>query len=332
MKRVERIKEMLSAELPTLESWPQRFHANLEQLFSVTPFYTATELGYFEQEFRGEWSASSTSVNVDTDKLIEEHELYTDSEDDNDEGSWFERFIAGITTEAREIYEGAKNFARNTMMFGQDGSSRMVDPKLIHQNFDAIYGWAQLHYKVQLYDVDYDRLVKIRAGESHYVEESHFSDDERFVETGDGSIKELVFVQDLLTETVEFNENTLLAELSVQVRLFENDYVDYSSFIEFKSLFGGMNEPDLQLDVKDGRIQFQQEIEVIDASYMNAMSSRKCPMSAALTLTQSDASKNSEELKEASLKLPGMIRPWAKQFSDDYNEENAYFLDGIGTD
>ena len=72
-----------------------------------------------------------------------------------------------------------------------------------------------MHYKVQLYDVDYERLVKIRAGESHYVEESHFSDDERFVETDDGSIKELVFVQDLLTETVEFNENTLLAELSV---------------------------------------------------------------------------------------------------------------------
>lgn len=30
--------------------------------------------------------------------------------------------------------------------------------------------------------------------------------------------------------------------------------------------------------------------------------------------------------------MPKLIRPWAEQFSDDYNEENAYFLDGIGTD
>ena len=29
------------------------------------------------------------------------------------------------------------------------------------------------------------------------------------------------------------------------MRLYENDYVDYSSFIVFESLFGGMIEPDL---------------------------------------------------------------------------------------
>ena len=98
---------------------------------------------------------------------------------------------------------------------------------MIHQNFDEIYGWAQLYYKVQLYDVDFDRLIKIREGEPHYVEESHFSDDERFVETDDGSIKELVFVQDLLTETVDFNP-----EISTIVKSEGNDYdmYDYTDY------------------------------------------------------------------------------------------------------
>jgi len=46
----------------------------------------------------------------------------------------------------------------------------------------------------------------------------------------DGSTKLIVYVQDLLKKTVQVNKNTLLAELTVSIRLFEDDYVDYSSF------------------------------------------------------------------------------------------------------
>lgn len=70
------------------------------------------------------------------DRVITEHELYSDEADDkNEDLTWIESFIADMTTEAREIYEGAKNFARNTI-YGEDGHSLVTDPKLIHENFD----------------------------------------------------------------------------------------------------------------------------------------------------------------------------------------------------
>ena len=78
-----------------MESWHDRFRENLQTLFKVTPFYNSTE-GYFEQEFRGEWSASSASAKIDIDEVISEHELYTEEEAEA-ELSWFESFIAGIT-------------------------------------------------------------------------------------------------------------------------------------------------------------------------------------------------------------------------------------------
>ena len=39
-----------------------------------------------------------------------------------------------------------------------------MDPGLIHENFDEIYGWAQMKLSVQLYDVDMNRLKRLQSG------------------------------------------------------------------------------------------------------------------------------------------------------------------------
>ncbi len=70
-------------------------------------------------------------MSFDIDQVAKEHELVTVNDENMDEvsedQSWLERFFAGISTEAKEIYEGAKNFARNTVQL-KDGSSKKVDP------------------------------------------------------------------------------------------------------------------------------------------------------------------------------------------------------------
>jgi len=138
-------------------AWSQRFHANLQKLFDATPFFNSTG-GYFEQEFRGEWSASSLSVDVE--KVISEHELNSNSKEQEDDAdtSWFERFIAGITTEAKEIFEGAKNFAEN---FNRKDDNDGFDASLINKNFKEVFGWAQMFYTVQLFDIDVVKLAEM---------------------------------------------------------------------------------------------------------------------------------------------------------------------------
>ena len=69
------------------------------------------------------------------------------------------KFLTEVHTEAKEIYEGAKNFAKNTVRYrGDDSGQNGVDPAIIHENFDTVYGWTQMHYELQLYDIDIDRL------------------------------------------------------------------------------------------------------------------------------------------------------------------------------
>ena len=59
---------IIETELEDLDGWRPGFEKNLRQLFGVTPFYNSTAVGYFEQDFRGEWSASS--LQLDMDQLI----------------------------------------------------------------------------------------------------------------------------------------------------------------------------------------------------------------------------------------------------------------------
>ena len=126
LDRTERIKEIIESELDDLDAWRPGFYANLEQLFAVTPFYNAT-LGYFEQEFRGEWSASSLSLNLED--VVAQHENVDFTEDETEESNAgsLEKFLTEVQTEAKEIYEGAKNFAKNAVRY-QDGSENGVDP------------------------------------------------------------------------------------------------------------------------------------------------------------------------------------------------------------
>ena len=90
-----------------------------------------------------------------------QHELVEQPHDgggdsDGETGS-LEKFLTEVHTEAKEIYEGAKNFAKNAVRY-QDGSEKKVDPATIHENFDSIYGWTQMRYELQLYDIDIVRL------------------------------------------------------------------------------------------------------------------------------------------------------------------------------
>lgn len=62
-----------------MDSWQENFHSNLDKLYSVTPFYSSSE-GYFKQEFMGEWSASS--ISIDMEQVIAESQLVSiDSSD-----------------------------------------------------------------------------------------------------------------------------------------------------------------------------------------------------------------------------------------------------------
>ena len=82
---------------------------------------------------------------------------------DQSEGSeqtWSEKFRSIVKSEASEIFEGAKNFANNA--FQEDDTTSGVDPKIIHKKFSDIYGWAKLNYEVQLYDIDFDKLTKMK--------------------------------------------------------------------------------------------------------------------------------------------------------------------------
>jgi len=65
-------------------------------------------------------------------------------------------------------------------------------------------------------------------------------------------------VQDLIKKTVVANENTLLAELKVKVRLYEDDYVDFSTYLEFQSLIGGLTSDGLSMnDGTEGSLKLE---------------------------------------------------------------------------
>ena len=81
LKRVKRIKAILDAEMPQLDTWRAKFSQNMDSLFKVTPFYNSTA-GFYQQEFRGEWSASS--VSFDLEQVVKEHKLVTVKNQDDD--------------------------------------------------------------------------------------------------------------------------------------------------------------------------------------------------------------------------------------------------------
>ena len=78
--RIERIKSIIEKEMTNLSDWKSGFDANLEKLIGVTPFHSSGE-GYFDQELRGEWSASN--VNFDIEQIVAEHE-YVEMTKDSD--------------------------------------------------------------------------------------------------------------------------------------------------------------------------------------------------------------------------------------------------------
>ena len=139
-----------------------------------------------------------------------------------------------------------------------------------------------------------------------------------------------------MKKTKHFNASTLLAEIKVLVRLYENDYVDVSSSLEFSGIFGGEIGPDrhdLMMDEAESRIQLQQEVDIVREEHLEVLDSRSCQLQAILNLHVNNAAEKYEEDYESNkIVLPRVISDWAKQFADEYSNENAYFLSGVGTE
>jgi hypothetical protein len=100
--------------MTSLDDWKSGFDANLEKLFGVTPFHSSGE-GHFDQELRGEWSASS--VNFDMEQIVAENEYVemSSSSESEETQTWSNRFFDAVKTETSELFEGAKNFAKNAV-------------------------------------------------------------------------------------------------------------------------------------------------------------------------------------------------------------------------
>ena len=100
---MSQIKSLLIDEVANYDTWHTNFKNNLEELFGVTPFFENGE-GFFQQEFRGEWAATSEAINMT--KVISESDLVSFDENDpygHQELSWGDRFFTGVSMEAREI-------------------------------------------------------------------------------------------------------------------------------------------------------------------------------------------------------------------------------------
>ena len=87
------------------------------------------------------------------------------------------------------------------------------------------------------------------------------------------------------------SENTLLAELTVSIRLYENDYIDNSAYMQFSTLFGSKIDENFAIfNEKESQIKLSQEMTVILSDrYMETMSSRTCNLETYLNLHKTDA-------------------------------------------
>ena len=95
--------------------------------------------------------------------------------------------------------------------------------------------------------MDFDKLEKL-----HRYEQLEFLEHHKDVSQSEDSHdpNNLIYIQDLVKKTAVRNENTLLAQLSVQVRLFEDDFVDHSASFEFKTLFGSTFSEDFNINTE----------------------------------------------------------------------------------
>ena len=83
-------------------------------------------------------------------------------------------------------------------------------------------------------------------------------------------------------------------------------------------------------DIKQMRLT--EVLEIRSDEYLDSIGMRDCSLQAYLNFHGIDAKESSQEERQNPFKLPKVVLDWAEQFSDEYNDENAYFLEGIGTD
>ena len=78
----------------------------------------------------------------------------------------------------------------------------------------------------------------------------------QYYKEADGTLKELIYIQDLMKKTEIMSRNTLLAELKVSIRFFEQNYIDHSVHIEHTTLFGSKLSENFTLDHELAQIAF----------------------------------------------------------------------------
>ena len=55
-------------------------------------------------------------------------------------------------------------------------------------------------------------------------------------------------------------------------------------------------------------------------------------MNASLKLVMGNASESAQLFQKSQENLPQAVKDWQKRVNDDYSDDNAYYLDGTGTD
>lgn len=102
--------------------------------------------------------------------------------------------------------------------------------------------------------------------------------------------------------------------------------------LNFNTFFGSELGEDLIFDDGHAQIKLTQQLDILSDEYLEVVSKRPCALQAILSLHTNDAEEVSDQSEENKIELPVILEEWARQFSDEYNDENAQMIEGIGTD
>lgn len=139
----------------------------------------------------------------------------------------------------------------------------------------------------------------------------------------------------MIRKTETRNKNTLLAELNVSIKLYENDYVDQSVSFKFDQIFGGTPKKEATVAGKPTELILSQQLNVVAHKNIKVLNTRECTLQTSLNFNAIDASEavESNETKNSNMfGLPEVMNDWAEQINSDYSDENSIFLEGTGVD
>lgn len=89
------------------------------------------------------------------------------------------------------------------------------------------------------------------------------SEDLELVESLDPEVKTQIYIQDLIRKTETRSKKTLLAELNVSIKLYEDDYVDQYASFKFDRIFGAAPLEESMMSGKATELILAQELDVV---------------------------------------------------------------------